>query len=94
MGVKAKAKVQPKGRLMNQKDIEAEFGIPRRDVIRWAAAGKFPAVVRTVDRTFLFRRAEVERWAEGYRPGSAPASNFPCAVGSRPGTDASNASSS
>ncbi len=63
-------KAKAKGRLMNQADVAEEFGLSRRDVIRWGAAGAggFPRPVQAFGRTFLFSRAEMDRWAAGQRP--------------------------
>jgi predicted DNA-binding transcriptional regulator AlpA len=67
-------KPKPRGILMTQKDIESEIGIGRKQVIRLGTAvdrsksGGFPEPVRVVGRTYFFNRAEVERWAAGFRP--------------------------
>ncbi len=63
-------KAKRKGRLMNQADVEEELGIPRRSVVRWATsgAGGFPQPVQVVERTFLFNRLELEKWAAGRSP--------------------------
>lgn len=53
---------RPKARLLCQADIEAEFGIPRRDLIRWTQKGLFPAPLRIIGRKYWFDRAEVERF--------------------------------
>ncbi len=74
-------RVQPKrkakGRLMKQDAVEDEYGIPRRDIIRWSmtGAGGFPAPVRVVNRTYVFSRADLEKWAAGMRQSSAAESN-------------------
>ncbi len=77
MSTEVKRKRKAKGRLMNQAAVEEEFGIPRRDVIRWSAtrAGGFPAPVQVFNRTYLFNRADLEEWAAG--PRRAPACSSP-----------------
>lgn len=61
------AKPKPKGRLMSQKDIELEIGVKRLQAVRWGCDPRtgFPSPVRIVGRTYLFKRTEVEKWAEG-----------------------------
>ncbi len=63
-------KAKRKGRLMDQADVEEEFGLSRRTVVRWSTtgAGGFPRPVQVVNRTFIFSRAELERWAAGRMP--------------------------
>ena len=60
------AQPKPKARLMDQKDVEREIGVKRLQAIRWGCDPRtgFPAPVRVVGRTYLFKRSEIERWAE------------------------------
>jgi predicted DNA-binding transcriptional regulator AlpA len=66
---------KPKGRLMNQKDIQQEYGLSTRDVLRGVAANQFPAPVRVIGKKRWFDRAEIARFFRVQRPegGSGPA---------------------
>lgn len=59
---------EPKSKLMSQADIEAEFGVPRRDILRWTRKGLFPAPERIIGRKYWFVRAEVEAFWQAGRP--------------------------
>ena len=61
-----KPKERPRGRLIDQKGIQEEFGLKTRDVIRWTMSGKtsFPKPVRIIGRTYLFDREAIERYFE------------------------------
>lgn len=51
-----------KGRLMNQKQIQEEYGIPTRDVLRAVQAGRFPDPVRVLGKVRWFRRTEIAKF--------------------------------
>lgn len=57
-----------KSKLMNQDDIETEFGVPRKDILFWTHKGIFPAPVRVLGRKYWFSRAEVEAFWENKHP--------------------------
>lgn len=56
------AKATPKARLMNQKQIQDEYGIPTRDVLRAVQAKKFPDPVRVLGKVRWFRRADIAKF--------------------------------
>ena len=60
-----------KGRLMNQKQIQEEWGIPTRDVLRAVQTGKFPSPVRVFGKVRWFNRAEVARYLRKRQDDSA-----------------------
>jgi hypothetical protein len=51
----------PEYRLINQKQIQKEFGIPTRDVIRWCMSGAcgFPKPIRIIGRVYIFHRKDI-----------------------------------
>jgi hypothetical protein len=51
--------------LINQIDAATMIGVPTGKLLRWVKTrvGGFPPPVRVVERTYLFSRVEVERWA-------------------------------
>ena len=51
-----------KGRLMSQREVSEELGLPTRDVIRYSKAGTFPAPVKKIGKKYWFRRSEVVAW--------------------------------
>lgn len=57
-----------KSKLMNQDDIEVEFGVPRKDILYWTHKGVFPAPLRILGRKYWFVRAEVEAFWQAGRP--------------------------
>jgi hypothetical protein len=52
-----------KGRLMTQYDIQEEYGLPTRDVLRAVASNRgFPQPVRVLGRKRWFNRADIARY--------------------------------
>jgi len=63
MGITKGKKAAPaKGRLIDQKGIEAEYGIPTRDVLAAVQRDQFPAPVRVIGKKRWFRRADVRKF--------------------------------
>lgn len=55
--------IEPK--LINQREIARVYGVETRQVLDWAKRSEqtlFPRPVRVCERTWLFRRADVERF--------------------------------
>jgi hypothetical protein len=49
----------PKPRLMTQKDIEVEFGIPTRDILSAVQRLQFPMPVQITGKKRWFRRSDI-----------------------------------
>ncbi len=61
---------KPKQLLVTHADAAVMVGVSNLKLLRMAKSGRgdFPAPVRLVDRTYYFKRADVERWCDGRRP--------------------------
>lgn len=51
----------PRGRLMNLKQVAKNFGVSPRTIRRWAQCGEFPPFVRSGQQMFWYA-AEIENW--------------------------------
>jgi hypothetical protein len=70
----------PNPKLMTQKHISMEYGIPTRDILQWARLSKtFPKPVQVLGAKHWFRRSEIARYFKDYREPGDPRPSDPSA---------------